>query len=139
MQAESNKIPEPKSTNMYSFEADEDQLLLFRVSAGYSQTDASDIGVNIPVSISATVTDPSGIVLWEQKNVQWADDGSPLRMQKGGKYQVEIVNNQNRPLHGGFTVTEFIRTPHMDFYYTMVIFLSLPVITLAIWLFAVRR
>lgn len=132
-------VIEPMSANHYSFNANKDQSLHFHIGAHYVSAFDNDTGVNIPVSLDVLVTDPEGNVFWEQNGVEWSDTARPIFVEKSGSYNVEISNNQNRPVNGSIIVKELVRSPHMEAYYTMVIFMSIPILILGTWLFVIKR
>lgn len=129
----------PNGTVRHSFEAREGQLIEASVSYPRYMTEiVGDPLAEILPSISVTITDPGGNVLLEQKDIQ--DATGILYIEKTGTHHIDVVNNQDRLFSASISVWTIEKTPPLWYNFgLLVIFMSLPVFTLAGWLFLSRR
>jgi len=130
---------EPMGTVSHSFHATEGQLISASVSRPRYTTELiNDPLYNVIPDISITVMDPKENVLLELENVD--QGGNIFRIKNTGDHRIDVVNNDDRLYDFSFDVwTVEKRVSPLLAFGSMLVFMSLPVIALAVWLFVVRR
>lgn len=129
---------EPRGSVNHSFHVSKNQLVQVDISPRYLTEIVGDPLREIYANISISITDPEGIVLLDQKNVN--DAGDILSIEHTGEHNIQILNNQDRRFAVSISVwtVEQKRSPSESFN-LMIMFMSLPVFLLGIWLFVAKH
>lgn len=140
-----NSVLNPNGAIRYSFETVKGQEIKVTVDTGYVPTSAQEaqdsFQQSIPASISATIYDSKGKVVFEQANVTNVDVAKPIPIGDGGTYQIEVTNNQNRTFNAGIGINDATKTVTRPLEATgqWLSLISVPIFALGIWLFIPRK